>query len=48
MTDPEIQRFSDYLAAERGFSDHTSRAYLQDIAQFCGYLERGPAALVSG
>ncbi len=44
MTEPEIQRFSDYLAAERGFSNHTQRAYLNDIAQFCGYIERGPAA----
>jgi integrase/recombinase XerC len=42
--EPEIQRFTEYLSAERGFSDHTQRAYLKDIAQFSLYLEHGPAA----
>ncbi|MGI6460359.1 MAG: tyrosine recombinase [Candidatus Hydrogenedentales bacterium] len=45
MPDPELQRFSEYLSVERGFSDHTTRAYLTDIAQFCRYLKQGPAAL---
>ncbi len=45
MPDPELQRFSEYLSVERGFSDHTTRAYLTDIAQFCRYLKLGPAAL---
>ncbi|MFO7973110.1 MAG: tyrosine recombinase XerC [Candidatus Hydrogenedentota bacterium] len=44
MTEPEIQQFAAYLSAERGFSDHTQRAYHKDIAQFCTYLEHGPAA----
>ncbi|HOF39765.1 MAG TPA: tyrosine recombinase XerC [Candidatus Hydrogenedentes bacterium] len=47
MPDPEVQRFSEYLSVERGFSDHTARAYLNDVAQFCCYLEQGPAALAS-
>ncbi|HOD50088.1 MAG TPA: tyrosine recombinase XerC [Candidatus Hydrogenedentes bacterium] len=44
MRDPQVRRFADYLAAERGFSGHTQRAYFNDIAQFCDYLEHGPAA----
>lgn len=39
-----MQRFTEYLATERGFSDHTQRAYHKDIAQFCAYLQQGPVA----
>ena len=48
MMDPELQQFADYLAAERGFSDHTHRAYLADLSQFCGYIEQGPAVFTAG
>jgi integrase/recombinase XerC len=33
-----IETFVQSLAAERGFSDHTCRAYRTDLEQFCDYL----------
>ncbi len=39
-----LQRFVDYLVGERGFSEHTLRAYLRDLDQFCAYLADGPSA----
>lgn len=33
-----IQRFIDYLRAERHFSTHTARCYTADLHQFCTYL----------
>lgn len=39
-----LQKFVDYLVVERGFSEHTLRAYLRDLDQFCAYLTGGPAA----
>jgi integrase/recombinase XerC len=39
-----VDRFKKHLETERGFSGHTLRAYLNDIAQFCDYVENGPAA----
>ncbi|HIJ64627.1 MAG TPA: tyrosine recombinase XerC [Candidatus Hydrogenedentes bacterium] len=44
MAAPEIQRFVDYLEAERGYSAHTVRAYLNDLGQFCDYIAHGPKA----
>ena len=44
--DRDIKRFLDYLEGERGFSAHTIRAYLSDLAQFCDYIRSGPAAFV--
>ncbi|MCC6487571.1 MAG: tyrosine recombinase XerC [Candidatus Hydrogenedentes bacterium] len=37
-----VQRFINYLETERGFSAHTVRAYLLDLAQFCDYVLNGP------
>ena len=33
-----IQGFSSYLRAERGFSAHTSRAYIADVSQLAEYV----------
>ena len=38
----EIERFDAYLRGERGFSEHTRRAYATDLRQLAGFL--GPAA----
>jgi integrase/recombinase XerC len=38
----EIERFDGYLRGERGFSEHTRRAYATDLRQLAGFL--GPAA----
>ena len=40
-----LQKLVNYLDGERGFSEHTLRAYLRDLDQFCGYLAHGPSAL---
>lgn len=40
-----LQAFIDHLEVERGYSVHTIRAYLNDIAQFCRYLSKGPGAI---
>jgi len=45
VSDTDIERFADYLEAERGFSSHTLRAYLDDLNRFCHYLAAGPDAL---
>lgn len=42
-----LNEFKNHLMAERGLSAHTLRAYLHDVAQFCAYLELGPAAFSS-
>ncbi len=44
MIDPQLQRFEDYLAAERGFSVHTLKAYMRDVEQFADYLAHGAVA----
>jgi integrase/recombinase XerC len=45
LQSPLIQRFLDYLDAERGFSPHTVRCYGADLVQFCQFLcAGGPAA----
>ncbi len=41
--DPEVQRFENHLAGEKGSSVHTLRAYMNDLAQFSHYLQAGPA-----
>ncbi|MCH8204540.1 MAG: site-specific integrase, partial [Candidatus Hydrogenedentes bacterium] len=38
-----LQSFVDYLDGERGFSEHTVRAYLRDLDQFGAYLAHGPS-----
>ncbi|MDH3686390.1 MAG: tyrosine-type recombinase/integrase [Myxococcales bacterium] len=38
----EIERFDGHLRGERGFSEHTRRAYATDLRQLAGFL--GPAA----
>jgi integrase/recombinase XerC len=40
----DLQQFADHLAVERGYSDHTVRAYLKDVQQFCRYVNLGPKA----
>ncbi len=35
-----IEQFCDFVALERGLSDHTRRAYQADLAQFMAYLEQ--------
>ncbi|MBM3290212.1 MAG: hypothetical protein FJY92_08685, partial [Candidatus Hydrogenedentes bacterium] len=34
--------FEGHLAAEKGFSIHTVRAYVKDLEQFCDYVACGP------
>lgn len=45
MSVVDVLQFMNYLKIERGFSRHTLRAYLNDLDQFCDFLENGPAAL---
>jgi integrase/recombinase XerC len=44
MSTDDLQRFEDYLSGERGFSVHTLRAYVNDLNQFCDFLDSGPDA----
>lgn len=44
MSVVDVLQFMNYLKIERGFSRHTLRAYLNDLDQFCDFLENGPAA----
>jgi integrase/recombinase XerC len=38
-----IKQFVESLSSEKGYSAHTCRAYLQDLGEFCRFLEkRGP------
>lgn len=39
-----LASFEDHLTGERGFSQHTVRAYMNDLAQFCDFMVVGPAA----
>lgn len=45
MSANALDQFLHHLTTERGYSPHTVRAYMQDIEQFCVYLEEGPAGL---
>jgi len=38
---PAVDAYIHHLTTERNCSAHTLRAYLDDLAQFCGYLEHG-------
>lgn len=40
-----LQAFINYLEIERGFSDHTVKAYVCDLDQFAAYLHTGPGAV---
>ena len=42
LTLPTINRFLDYIDAERNFSAHTVRSYAADLVQFARYLAAGP------
>ncbi|HNR30625.1 MAG TPA: tyrosine recombinase XerC [Candidatus Hydrogenedentes bacterium] len=44
MSAIEILLFVNYLKTERGFSRHTLRAYMNDLDQFCDFVQRGAAA----
>lgn len=39
ITDPRIQSFADHLRFEKRYSDHTLRAYTDDLLQFFSWLE---------
>lgn len=47
MAVADLQQFADHLLVERGYSEHTVRAYLKDIQQFCRYVDLGPKAFDS-
>lgn len=44
MSATDILRFASHLRVERGFSQHTLRAYLNDLDQFCAYVVLGVRA----
>ena len=43
---PEIRKFAAHLASERRGSEHTSKAYLSDLAQYAAHLAEAGVALV--
>lgn len=45
MSTVDILSFMNYLKVERGFSPHTLRAYMNDLEQFCDFVQCGPVAL---
>ena len=45
MSVVDVLKFMNHLKVERGFSQHTLRAYMNDLNQFCDFLANGPAAL---
>lgn len=45
MSEIEVLQFVNYLKTERNFSQHTLRAYLNDLDQFCDFLVNGPDAM---
>lgn len=45
MSAVDIAPFIRYLQTERGYSTHTLRAYLNDLAQFSLFVEKGASAL---
>lgn len=44
MSMVDVLQFMHHLKVERGFSPHTLRAYLNDLDQFCDFIENGAAA----
>lgn len=40
-----VERYVQYLRAERGYSAHTLRAYQRDVEAFLAYLSAGPGVL---
>src|SRR5262245_51212057 len=49
QTDAVLEEFDEYLALERGRSEHTRRAYLGDLRSLFGFLdERTPDASLAG
>jgi len=44
MSAVDILHFMNHLRVERGFSPHTLRAYLNDLEQFCDFIENGARA----
>lgn len=44
MSAADILHFANHLRVERGFSQHTLRAYLNDLDQFCAYVVLGVRA----
>jgi integrase/recombinase XerC len=44
MSAVDVLQFVHYLKIERNFSQHTLRAYLNDLDQFCDYVANGPEA----
>jgi integrase/recombinase XerC len=47
--DPILEEFDEYLALERGRSDHTRRAYLGDLRSLFDFLaERAPDSTLAG
>lgn len=45
MSVVDVLQFIHYLKVERGFSQHTLRAYMNDLDQFCDFLVNGVKAL---
>ncbi|MBI2433308.1 MAG: tyrosine recombinase [Candidatus Hydrogenedentes bacterium] len=45
MSAIDVLQFMNYLRVERRFSPHTLRAYLNDLEQFCDYVQNGKQAL---
>jgi integrase/recombinase XerC len=47
--EPVLEEFDEYLALERGRSDHTRRAYLGDLRSLFGFVaDRAPGAGIAG
>lgn len=44
MPETDLDSFRNHLETERGYSPHTIRAYLTDLAQFCDFIVSGVAA----
>ncbi len=45
MSAADFLRYLNYLRVERNFSEHTLRAYINDLTVFCDYMENGVKAL---
>lgn len=47
MLEQHLNRFLESLAVEKGYSDNTVAAYLNDLTQFSGFLQARPGDAVS-